>query len=351
MQKAHNTTPFRGAFNTLAQNGTGNGQKGGTIITGKGTELRSDKVLKGRAKRKMISQKLALTFLGIAEEKGNTVILNSLWNSYHCQSKIYSFEGRIYGRYCKNRFCTLCNSIRKAEIINKYSAVLKAWDKPYFVTLTIKACKQNQLRKMFKGLVRGFRQINAKYRKRNQRGCGIRLIGIKSMECNFNPKANTYNPHLHLIVENKRIADLLIDEWLAKWSPKFTVRAAQDKRPVNDIERDLVEIIKYGSKIFTEPDINKKSVGGNDKEIYAAALYNIFVAMKGLRIFERFGFNLPSQKRKAVGSRFVTDFDEWIFIPQYFDWQNVDNELVLSSYSPKAKLVELLDNNINTELE
>ncbi len=29
--------------------------------------------------------------------------------------------------------------------------------------------------------------------------------------------------------------------------------------------------------------------------IYAAALDNIFKAMKGLRIFERFGFNLPNE--------------------------------------------------------
>jgi len=207
------------------------------------------------------------------------------------------------------------------------------------------------LRLRMKGLIRGFKQINAKFRKRNQRGDGIKLIGIKSLECNFNPRQNTYNPHLHLIVASKEIADTLIIEWLKKLTPKFAGKDAQHARPIIDIERDLLEAIKYGCKIFTEPDSNKKSKGSNDRNIYAAALYIIFDAMKGLRIFERFGFNLPAQKKVTVGARVVSDFYEWVFIPEYFDWQNVDNELVLSAYAPKPQLVNLLKNNIDTGLE
>jgi len=61
--------------------------------------------------------------------------------------------------------------------------------------------------------------------------------------------------------------------------------------------------IKYGSKIFIEPDVNEKPATG-DAKIYAAGLYNIFDAMKGLRIFERFCFNLPPGSKKApVGQR------------------------------------------------
>ena len=347
----HSAKLSQGSFNTLAQNETENGRNAIAIIIGKGTELGNNKVLKGRAKRKMISQKMALAFVGIAEKKEDPSKVKSFWNTYYCQNRVYSFENRLYGKYCKNRFCTLCSSIRKAEIINKYSSELKAWTEPYFVTLTIKSCKANRLRLRMKGLIRGFRQINAKFRKRNQRGYGIKLIGIKSLECNFNPDKNTYNPHLHLIVANKEIADTLINEWLKKLTRKFASENAQDSRPVKDIERDLVETIKYGSKIFNDPDTNKKSKGNNDGNIYAAALYNIFHAMKGLRIFERFGFNLPEQRKTTAGARVVSDFYEWRFIPEYIDWQNVDNELVLSAYAPKPQLVNLLENNIDTSME
>ena len=114
----------------------------------------------------------------------------------------------------------------------------------------------------------------------------------------------------------------------------------------------MIETIKYGSKIFTEPDVNKKAKSKNDNTIYSAALYNVFEAMKGLRIFERFGFDLPKEAVMHTSSaKVVNEYFEWQFIPQYFDWCNVDNELVLSAFTPTAELSNLLGNNINAELE
>jgi hypothetical protein len=49
-----------------------------------------------------------------------------------------------------------------------------------------------------------------------------------------------------------------------------------------------------------------------------AALNNIFNAMKGLRIFERFGFDLPqNDMTKIIPSCVVQDYCEWIFHPEY----------------------------------
>ena len=294
---------------------------------------------------------MALSLIDVADKKEWHEKKQSFWNTYHCQSRIISFDGRLYGKYCKNRHCTLCSSIRKAEIINKYLPVLKGWKDPYFVTLTIKACKANQLKKVFKGIIRAFRKINARYRKRNQRNNGLRLVGIKSLECNFNPVKNTYNPHLHLIVESKEIAGTLIKEWLAIWTTKYTTRPAQDYRPITNLENALIETIKYGSKIFTEPDVNNKSNSSINSNIHSAALFTIFDAMKGLRIFERFGFDLPLSAKKTKGARVVTNYGEWVFMPEYFDWQNTENELTLTGYVPKVELVNLLENNIDLQLE
>ena len=58
--------------------------------------------------------------------------------------------------------------------------------------------------------------------------------------------------------------------------------------------RDLEEVIKYGSKIFTDPSMNKKAHSKISPYIYVAAFPNIIGAMSGHRIFERFGFNLLS---------------------------------------------------------
>lgn len=122
-------------------------------------------------------------------------------------------------------------------------------------------------------------------------------------------------------------------------------------RPVADLEHDLVETIKYGCKIFTQPDLNKKSKNANNGKMYVTAHYNIFEAMKGLRLFDRFGFDLPKNNKQPVGARVVVDYYEWKFLLNEHDWQNTENELVLSGFVPNADLVHLLANNIDREAE
>jgi len=175
------------------------------------------------------------------------------------------------------------------------------------------------------------------------------LVGVKSLECNFNPKARTYNPHLHIIVPDKEMAETLKREWLA--SPELTKTSykGQKIRRVNDTERDLIEIIKYGTKIFTEPDLSKKK---NNSKIYIAAMVNIIDAMKNHRVFDRFGFNLPKpieEKVKKVSR--VYDYDRWIYVSKRMDWFSEITGQAFADYQLEVSLFNLLVNNIDTELQ
>ena len=187
---------------------------------------------------------------------------------------------------------------------------------PHFVTLTVKACKAEKLDEWVKKMYKAFNLIQGRCKKRHQRGKGIKLIGVKSLECNFNPMKKTYNPHFHIIVPSAEVAHLLRREWIDQWKPthkpnvyynkhKYASPAAQDIRKINDLEHALIETIKYGSKIFTEPDLKKKSRLPKDHTIYASALHNIFTAMQGKRLFDRFGFNLPHRTNKSTLSHWV----------------------------------------------
>jgi Replication protein len=336
---------------TLAQNGTESGGTEAAIITGNGTELGNERVLKGRARRKMITLAMAFNLIKIAESRGDNQKLKSFWNTYYCQNRVVSVGGRMYGKYCKNRYCTLCCSIRKAEIINKYYPILREWDEPYFVTLTVRSPNAKNLRPIIKKMIEGFQRITSKYRKQQVRGKGLKLMGIRSLECTFNHAEQTYHPHIHVIVANKEMGDLLITEWLKLWKPKYALRQCQDIRKAQNIEAKLIELIKYGSKIFTEPDITNRWKNRDNSTIYAAALYNIFVAMEGIRIFERFGFNLPKVTKEIQGARIVRNYGEWLFIPKHFDWLNTDNELTLSGYCPPDGLVNLLRYNVDRQTE
>ncbi|HUQ67572.1 MAG TPA: hypothetical protein VM101_15525 [Flavitalea sp.] len=66
--------------------------------------------------------------------------------------------------------------------------------------------------------------------------------------------------------------------------------------------------------------------------------------MKGIRIFERFGFNLPKPVDSKISNRnVVQDYDEWEFDRGSFDWINLANGERLADFIPMWQLVDLLD--------
>jgi hypothetical protein len=345
VEKVMNNLAYTAFLNTLAQSRTEDLFKPTVILRGKGSEITSLEYGNRKGKKKMISQIMARNLIDIAKEKGRDV--KPFWNTYHCLNRVFYSNEKIYGNYCKNRFCTVCTAIRKADKINAYYPVLKDWKDAYFVTLTIKACEHSELKKMMKGCIRAIRKIIAKYRKRNQRGNDMPLMGIRSLECNFNPNKKTYNPHFHIIVPDQETALILKKEWLSIWTSKYTYHKGQDIKPVNGLESALLETIKYGSKIFTEPDLNKKVKTKNNVMVYAKAFYNIIEAMSGLRIFERFGFNLPSKDENHSPTFVTMDYQEWEYMPEYHDWQNTENELTLTGYAPEQSLCDLLNWSID----
>ena len=332
---------------TLGQSGTNKSGQKAVFVSGKGSDLNNNEALQGRAKRKLITQSMTFHLMDVAKAKGECEKLKSLWNTYYCQNDIISANGRFYGKYCKNRFCTLCCSIRKAEIINRYYPTIETWNEPYFVTLTVKACTGQKLKLMVSKVLQGFQRIKDRHKKNYLRGKGIKLMGVKSLECNFNPAKKTYNPHLHLIVANKEMAEIIIRDWLKLWTPKFAQRQAQDMRKIFNAQTGLIEIIKYGSKIFTEPDIKKKGYNAS-YQIYVAALDTILASMKGKRIFERFGFNGEKKETVIAEPQPIENYDEYEYNPAISDWQNVTTAEVFSGFRPKPQLSAILANCIDS---
>ena len=347
------------AIYTLAHSGTTEAINAQplVLVKGQGTEIIDNPSLETRAKRKIITNKMALSLIDIAKENGDFEAVQQYWNAYHCQSNITSFNYRLYGNYCKNRFCTICTAIRKAEIINKYYPTISQWEDPHFITLTVKSCKADKLNLWVGGMFKAFDRIHNRCKKRHQRGNGIKLIGVKSLECNFNPINKTYNPHFHIIVPNKETAILLRNEWMLQWRPqdvsvyryKFTSPKAQHIKRIDDLEHTLVETIKYGSKIFTEPDLKKKSQLPKDRMIYAKALHYIFQAMKGKRLFDRFGFNLPRKEKPINQTKWIKTYENWFYSLEAGDWINEESNECLTGYLMPLELSTLINECINIE--
>jgi hypothetical protein len=95
---------------------------------------------------------MALNLITVAEQKGDTRMLDGYWNTFYCHERVQTSNRRVYGNYCKNGFCPLCSTNRKAEIVNKYYPVLSTWESPHLLTLTVKTMKADELKRWMKGV-------------------------------------------------------------------------------------------------------------------------------------------------------------------------------------------------------
>ena len=353
--------PLGRPLNTLAQVGTKaklrSTERPMITVNGHGAEVKNVESLRNRAKRKMITQKLMLFLIDVAIGKGERERTQPYWNTYYCQNEIIRSGDRIYGKYCKNRFCTVCSAIRKAEIINKYLPKIQRWDDPHFVTLTAKAVPANKLRSRIDRMIMSLRKILDRNKKRAQRGKEIRLVGVRSLESNFNPVLRTYNPHFHFIVANREMGEILIREWLKQCTYDYAREYAQKSKRVWDNETALIEIVKYSMKVFTDPTMIKKQKGKSTAPkatpyVYISAIDNIIMALQGHRIFEHFGFTLSQRKVSSkIRQKQVTDYTELKYDSHLYDWIDSDTENLLTGYVPSRIFLSILESNIDTTLQ
>jgi len=82
------------------------------------------------------------------------------------------------------------------------------------------------------------------------------------------------------------------------------------------------------------------------------ALYNIYNAMRGHRIFERFGFNLPPNMTKREPKNTEVDhFINWKYDLKHNDWVGEDTAGLLTNYVPEERLMDILENRMDMLLE
>jgi hypothetical protein len=340
-------------FNKLGDNRTKkpvvSGNKKFRVVLGKGTNITGEKKRRTLVKRKVITQKVMSQLIKIAKKHDLTEQGKSYRNSFNCLSNAFIVNDRLYGNYCKNRGCLICSNIRKAEIINKYFTTVNCWKHPYFVTLSTKAINKNILNVLVnKVMQRRLGKIMNKHRKRNQRGDGIRLVGIKSFECSFNALTETYHPHYHLIVPNRKIAKILIKEWVSIMPKKLVNIKGQEKQKINKYDGGLVKCMLYLVKIFPEPDIMKMINEGDSQHYYVAALHNILSVMSRHRIFNRFGFQLPKVGRKRKKYTIIEFNKKYLFDSKSHDWINTNTKKPLASFKIKKELEEIFRRKIDT---
>jgi hypothetical protein len=218
--------------------------------------------------------------------------------------------------------------------------------------LTIKAVPAHRLNKLVDDMFEALRKIKNRLRQRHYRGNGAKFEAIRTLECNFNPINNTYNPHFNYIVPCRSIAIALRNEWAKEWSKDKVNFWVQYIKRIDSNDKALIECIKYGTKIFTEPDPNKEPTHKTDRDIYAAAMLNILQAFKKHRIFDRVGFNKPKTMLPTTYDlTMLEDAQSWSYDPYKLDWVSDQTDEVLTGYIMPMDLEWMLEHRVDLERE
>ena len=231
-------------------------------------------------------------------------------------------------KYCNARWCTVCNRIRMAKMINAYSVPLMNLNDLHFVTLTTPNVSADNLRSEMDGMYKSWRYI---VNKRLRKHYKLKVNGMRKLECTYNARTDTYNPHFHILVESKEAAELLIQLWLKRY-PNASIKG-QDMRAADP--NSLIELFKYTVK------------GVHKGKYYPEALDVIYQSLEGRRTYQPFGIKKVTEEDiDGIKSEEVTfkghRDDMWRWANDLKDWVNDDGE-VLTEYIIEGKLSDWID--------
>jgi prophage antirepressor-like protein len=268
----------------------------------------------------------------------NSDLKKSYWNSYYCNESLTQEGNKITGKYCNNRWCSVCNRIRTAKLIQGYNVPLSELENKQFVTLTLPNCEGIELRKTIDFMLKTVKTIQDVIKMRHHRGKqDWQLVGIRKLECTYNYKTSTYHPHFHFLIDGEVAAKELVNEWLKR--VPGTSSKAQDIRKAD--KGAETELFKYFSKIVTKTEKGFTT--------FVEPLDVIFTAMRGLRVFQPIGLkkdvsedieDIITEEIAGIEEKFV----KWKW--SNHDWVDMSTGEVLTGYIPSDSMNRLIDNII-----
>lgn len=286
----------------------------------------SQTVIQKRARRKYLTYPFIFEMIKI-----DSPLKKSYRNTFYCCKDIYSNEetaktGRYLSKYCKNRWCLVCASIRTAVLINVYKPILSEWKDKHLLSLTIRNCSAELLRKKVQEMNTVFYDAVRVDRKRKG---SIKIKCVKKMEVTYNSDRKDYHPHFHVITETVEQAEFIYDYWLKHFDKEEANNKCQSIVPADN--NSMIELFKYFTKIIT-----KKKV------IPPENLNEIFIAIRKMHTVRPFGFQvlLPDDEEEIefdLESKELSDYDVYGWEQDLHDWVSKVTGEKLSGYVPSDK--------------
>lgn len=194
-----------------------------------------------------------------------------------CAAELVQEGVKVQGKYCRQRWCLVCNRIRTAKLISAYLPEMATWTDPHFVTLTIPNVQGRELHAVVRKMLETMRPIARAIRHTD----GLELKAVRKLETTYSVGRGDYHPHLHLIVNSEEAAHALKRRWM-KAFPAADAKA-QDVRGCAG-PKAMRELFKYFTKLVI------RGLDGERTAPPPLALDTMFKAVKGLRTFQPMGF-------------------------------------------------------------
>lgn len=293
------------------------------------TKGEQEKTLLKKAKKKYLSRGIAYHLYYRAED---SPLRKAYKNSMYCSDVLSPnvTQTKLTTKYCKNRWCPLCSSIRIAVLVNGYAPQLREFQEPYFVTLTAPTVPAEELLNRIEQFGKAFRQI-----VHNNRARKMGMKGIRKAECTVRPE-DLYHYHFHVIIDKKTNAEFLVKRWLE--IVQGALPQSQDIRPAD--EGSYIELFKY----FTKLVVKDKRTGAREIVDYKR-LDIIFQALRGKRTFQAFGGLKPVSEdivEEELEANILISADS-IFKWIVEDWVNLETGECLSGFEASESLKQLID--------
>lgn len=269
----------------------------------------------------------------------NSPLRSSYLKSTICNSTLTQEDGKITAHYCKSRWCSLCNRIRTGILINKYEGLIKSWEDKYFLSLTLRNPRAEDLASTLDEMIKFFGNCAMSLKQTLK----MELQAFRKIEITYNVKEDTYHPHFHVIVKGKDQAEALRDYWLKKVNRKGD-RAVEYAQNITKCDDDTVkELFKYFTKLLT------------DQKVYPHALDVVFQAMYGRRTFQSYLPRDVQQLLKEKHDEEDINFDKstsafrrldekiyWDYVPQARNYMDEKTGEFLTTYKPTETFERLL---------
>jgi hypothetical protein len=330
-------SPKTGPVHKLAQPGTAPSSLAsgeGNIGLNAQAKFSAKEAFQKRARVKYLTTALAVRLANVKD----TPLTKSYWNTWYCSSVMQKKGDRLVAKFCKNRWCLVCNRIRTAQLIKQYLPTIQSWPEKHFVTLTVPNCTAENLADVIKEMKLISNRIRETLKKQYQRKQrATPLVGLRKLECTYNPSRKDYHPHFHFVVSNRQTADDLRSMWLthfqaAKWQ-------GQDVRPADD--RSALEMFKYFTKLV--------SSHSKERLILVDPLDVIFQAVARERTFQAFNVKVTKeasdQEAEALADELTTEaVYQWQ--QDATDWVDIETGELLTGYQPDDAFRELVEQRI-----